>query len=117
MAGGLVLGVDFWQGTNDGDATLFGRAQGDGRPDHARAMMHDAQAHAFAVQAGLGKANAIVGDLQDEAGFFFRQAQENGLGLAVLDGVGGGFLGDAVEMDGDGVVGDFDIGIALAVGR
>jgi len=79
--------------------------------------MHDPQAHPLSPRRRRWKARAIVLDLQNQARVVGTQAQENVFGPAVFDGVGGGFLGDAVKMDRHCVVRGLDLPLAVQFAR
>jgi hypothetical protein len=85
----------------------------EGRADQARAVSHDAVAHAFA-EFGIGSDPAsIVAHLQDDVTAFHRQADRDLLRVRVLGRVEDGFVRNAVELRGNGVILDGDRALPL----
>ena len=90
------------------DGQTGGRESGEGESpaDDAGAVLHHAEAHAG---AGGGwrrrKAGSIVVDGQSGLAVAVGEVDTDFGGFAVFDGIGDGFLGDAVQVDG-GVPGD-----------
>jgi hypothetical protein len=76
-----------------------------GGPDHSRPVLHGAQAHAGSGRNGGPETDSIVADRQKSFAAGVRQADFDGAGPAMFDGVGDGFLGDAIEMSGHGLIG------------
>src|SRR5208282_2812534 len=70
----------------------------EGRADHVGTVGHDAQSHSLAGACLFGQADAIVGNGQrDDARCLF-EADVDVFGLPMPDGVGDGFLRDAIQM-------------------
>src|SRR6266542_2846033 len=88
----------------DGGAFAIVAADLQGGADFAGAIIHDTQAHALVRLDLFGEFDAVVGD-QEAMAFAHRpEGDENLFRLAVFDGVVDGFLGDAIEVGGGGVV-------------
>ena len=75
-----------------------------GAADHAGSIFHDLQAHAVIVGQLFAEADAIVGNSEFSFGSVPREHDVDLIGFAMLQSIVDGFLGDAVEMSGDGIV-------------
>src|SRR3989442_1291002 len=82
------------QRTGYGRSRLTVTFDGQSRADEGSPVVHDAQAHALAVQFGR-EGRAVVADSQRDAAAGVAQTNDDVARVAVFDGVADGFLRDA----------------------
>jgi hypothetical protein len=100
------MGFGVEEGEGAGEAGAVGGAGDDfeGGVDEIGAVAHDAEADAGVGGWGWGEAGAVVVDEETEGAAGGVEGDVDARGVAVFDGVAEGFLGDAVEVGGDGGV-------------
>src|SRR6185437_16328137 len=87
-----------WDKTGDARARAFVGRDIEMAAYEARAIAHDAKAHAFCIIARQPETSAVVTHLQELALVGGFQTDHDVLGLAVLYGVADGFLRDTIDM-------------------
>jgi hypothetical protein len=91
---------------HDADALASNRGHGDLSANEARAKIHDAEAHAVSSALGGsgaldGQSLAVVGDLELQTLRAALETDANLAGAGMFHRVVHGFLGDAIQVDGD----------------
>jgi hypothetical protein len=98
-------GSDGSESTLDGETGRGESGEGESPADDSGAVLHDAESHACAGGGRARESGTIVVDGEGGLTVAVGEADTDFGGFAVFDGIGDGFLGDAVEVDG-GVLGD-----------